>query len=59
MGKQTPLPESLFNKAAGLRPGILFSTGVFGWVLKNFQEHLFYRIPLDDCLSNIVQILLH
>ena len=35
-----PLLESLFNKAAGLRPVILlkrhFSTGVFLWILKNF-----------------------
>ena len=38
-GKTTFL-ESLFNKAAGLRPVILFkrhfSTGVFLWILKNF-----------------------
>ena len=24
-------------------------TGVFLWILQNFQEHLFYRTPLDDC----------
>ena len=37
---KTTLLESLFNKAAGLRPVILFkrhfSTGVFLWILKNF-----------------------
>ena len=42
---RTPLLESLFHKAAGLRPAILlkrhFSTGVFLWILKNFWEHLF------------------
>ena len=57
------LPASLFNKAAGLRPSFLlkrhFSTGVFLWIMKKFQEHLFYRTPLDDCFSNTVQILLH
>ena len=25
-------------------------TGVFLWILQNFQEHLFYRTPLGDCL---------
>ena len=44
---KTPLMESLFNKAAGLRSVILlkrhFSTGVSLWILKNFQEHPFYR----------------
>ena len=25
-------------------------TGVFQWILRNFQEHLFYRTPLGDCL---------
>ena len=25
--------------------------GVFQWVLRNFQEHLLYRIPLEDCFS--------
>ena len=24
-------------------------TGVFLWILWNFQEHLFYRTPLGDC----------
>ena len=23
--------------------------GVFLWILRNFQGHLFYRTPLDDC----------
>ena len=61
-----PLPASLFNKAAGLRPSILlkrhFSTGVFLWIIKKFQEHLFYRTPFlqnTDCLSNTLQIFFH
>ena len=53
---KTPFLESLFNKAAGLKPAILlkrhFSTGVFLWILKIFWEHLFYRTPLDECWSN-------
>ena len=60
---KTPLLESLFNNTAGLRPAILikilFCTDVFQRILKNFWEHLFCRTPLDDCLSNIVQISLH
>ena len=28
-------------------------TGVFLWILRNFLEHLFYRIPLGDCFSNL------
>ena len=38
--RKIPLLESLFNKAAGLRPAIIlrihFNTGVFLWVSKNF-----------------------
>ena len=55
--------KSLFNKTVDLRLAILlnwhFSRGVFLWILKNILEQLFYRTPLDDCLSNTVQILLH
>ena len=25
------------------------NTGVFLWTLQNFKEHIFYRIPPDDC----------
>ena len=28
-------------------------TGIFTWLLWNFKEHLFYRIPLDDYSQNI------
>ena len=42
--------ESLFNKAAGLktwRPATLLkrdsNTGVFLWILRNFEEHLFLQ----------------
>ena len=40
-----------FNKVACLQlhskrdPG----TGVFVWILRNFQERFYYRIPPDDC----------
>ena len=27
-------------------------TGAFLWVLRNFQEHLFYRTPLDNCFCD-------
>ena len=30
------------------------STGVFLWILRSFQEHLFHRAPLDDCFSYII-----
>ena len=29
-------------------------TGVFMWILLNFQEHLFYRTPAGDCFSNYI-----
>ena len=59
-----PVLKSLFNKAVDLRLATLlkrhFSTGVScEWILKYFLEHLFYKTPLDDCLSNTIQILLH
>ena len=52
---KTPVLESLFDRAAGLRPVTLlkrhFSTCVFLWILKDFQERSFYRTPLDNCLT--------
>ena len=43
------LCQSLFfNKVAGLRKKKT-DKGVFLWILRNFQEQLFYRTPLDDC----------
>ena len=48
---------SLFNKVAGQRSATLLKrdshTGVFLWILQNFQEHLFHRAPPDDCLIGI------
>ena len=45
--------ESLFNKIAGPRPASLLKrdsgTSVFLRILRNFQEHIFYRTPLDNC----------
>ena len=29
-------------------------TGVFLWILRNFQEHFFYRTPLDGCFWKII-----
>ena len=43
--RKTPLPETLFNKVAGLRPGTLLkrdsNTGVFLWILRNFKNTYF------------------
>ena len=55
--------QSLFlNKVASLRPSTLLKrdsgTGVFLWILWNFQEHLFYRTPPDimcKMIANTVQ----
>ena len=52
------LSQSLFfNKVAGLRFATLLKkdpcTGVFLWILRNFQEHLFYRTPLDYCFCTV------
>ena len=42
------LCQSLFfNKVAVLRPAT--GTGVFLWILRNFQEQVFYRAPPGDC----------
>ena len=43
-----------FSKVAGLRPATLLKKrdsviSVFLRILRNLQEHLFYRAPLDDC----------
>ena len=55
-GKQ--LRQSLFfNKVADLKSVTLLKTdsgtGVFLRILRNFQEHLFYRTTLKDCCSFI------
>ena len=34
--RKTPVPESFFNKVAGLRPFVNKFAGVFLWVLRNF-----------------------
>ena len=43
--RKTPELKSLFKKVEGLKPATLLkmnsSTGVFLWILRNFQEHLF------------------
>ena len=44
-----------------LRPATLLKKrlwqGVFLWILRNFYEHLSYRIPLGDCSCNISYVL--
>ena len=52
------LRQSLFsNKVVGLRPATLLKkdsgTGVSLWILRNLQEHLFYRTPFFSsvCLT--------
>ena len=46
------VPESLFNKVAGLRPQasvILLKKRLFPWILQHIKDELFYRTPPDDC----------
>ena len=42
------MPESIFNKVAGLRPATLlkrkFGAGVFLWILLNFYEHFWWLL---------------
>ena len=42
-----------FNKFAGLRAATLLKKNsrrcIFLWILRNFEEHLTFRTPLDDC----------
>ena len=33
--------------------GIICATGVSLWILWNFQGHLFYRTPPDDCFCEL------
>ena len=46
-----------FNKVTVLRPATLLKkvsgTGVFLRILRNFQKHLFYRTPPDECFYKI------
>ena len=38
-----------FNNVAGFRPATLLKNMLRHRCFQNFQEHLFYRPPLDDC----------
>ena len=44
---------SLFNKVSCLQTCNFIkrdsNTGVFLWILRNFEEHLFWRTSMDDC----------
>ena len=55
------LCQSLFfNKVADLRLATFLKRGsgigVFLWFLRNFLEHPFYRTPLDDCCSLMMNL---
>ena len=50
------LRQSLFfNKVAGYWKRDS-GTDVFLWILRNFEEHVFYRTPPSDCFSNIIDL---
>ena len=46
------MPESLFDRPATLLKRDS-GTDVFLWILRNFQEHLFYITPLGDCFFEV------
>ena len=52
-----------FNKVAGLRPVTLFKkasgTGVFLWILSNFQEHIFLQNASGGCFSAFIAYVSH
>ena len=57
---KTPVMESLIYKAAGLEARDflkkrlqLQAPGVFLWTLRNFQEHLFWRISVNGYLYTL------
>ena len=57
---KTPVMESLIYKAAGLEARDflkkrlqLQAPGVFLWTLRNFQEHLFWRISVNSYLYTL------
>ena len=50
--RETPVLESLFKKAAGLKETLLkrdSNTGVFPGILLSFQERLFWRTSANGC----------
>ena len=50
------LRQSLFfNKVAGYWKRDS-GTDVFLWILRNFEEHVFYRTTPSDCFSNIIDL---
>ena len=55
--KKTPVPETLFDKVAGLRPATLLKKSrlhrCFPVNFAKFLRNLFYKIPRDDCFRNI------
>ena len=58
------LCQSLFiNKVAALSPSTLLKKRLwhrcFLWTLRNFEEHLLYRTPLDDCFYNHLDLYKH
>ena len=58
------LCQSLFfNKIAALRPATLLKKRLwhrcFLWILRSFEERLFYRTPQEDCFYNILDLYRH
>ena len=59
-----PVPESLFNKVAGLRPATLLKKRLwYKCFPMNFakfsQEYLSYKTPLDEiCLKEAINLIL-
>ena len=45
--KGDTMNNNIFGKNVQLRD---HDTGIFLWILQNFKEHLFHRIPPGDCL---------
>ena len=52
-----------FNKVAGLRPATLLKkasgTGVFLWILWNFQEHIFLQNTSGGCFWTFIAYVSH
>ena len=52
-----------FNKVIGLRPATLFKkasgTGVFLWILWNFQEHVFLQNASGGCFWTFIAYVSH
>ena len=55
--RRKQLRQSFFiDKVEDWKPATLSitasRTGIFLWILQNFQQHIFWRTPTDGCLKN-------